>query len=115
MSSSSGLLVPEETTMGHLNNCSNFASLTLVTCITLKKASDMTDRHAVEKNELESGKKCNPDTFQRRQRVNSLLFRVIAVTLGKDGQYHKLQRYRRSIASSAVLRPLKTYYVIKQA
>lgn len=57
----------------------------------------------------------NLGRFQRLQRVNSLLFHVIAVTLGKDGQYHKLQSYRRSIASSAARRLLKTYYVIKQA
>lgn len=72
--------------MEHFNDCSNFACLTLVTGITLKKASVslMTGRHTAETNEPGVGKNCNPGTFQRLQRVNSLLFHVIAVTLGKD-------------------------------
>lgn len=75
----------------------------------------MTGQPAAEQDEGESEKTCNPGTFQRLQRVNGLLFHVIAVTLGKDGQYHKLRRDCRSISSSAARRPLKTYYVIKQA
>lgn len=52
--------------MEHFNECSNFACLTLVTCIPLKSASAslMTGRHTAETNELESGKTATQAHFK---------------------------------------------------